>query len=146
MPFYVSPIAMGVMEKCYSREETIPSFRDTLARQDNDQAVIRTNGGRYKLWKKMFVGYERDTDHNKNGGVIPADEIPGYKSAINSELWQFIFKVLGGEKGNSVTGFMKCMPVMDDMTRSYTDAEWYKAFNITATEQDQIAEVLSELS
>ena len=143
VPFFVSPLAMSVLEKCYT-QDSVP-FKEKI-NPTEDQAVIRMNGGRWKKWEKMFVGYQRDTDHNQQGAIIPEAELPGFKSALDSELWKFIFKVLGGEKGNSVTGFMKCMPVMDDMTRSYTDAEWYKAFNITATEQDQIAEVLSELS
>lgn len=143
VPFFVSPTAMSVVNKCYT-PNNIP-FVEKLDASDTD-AVIRVNGGRWKEYKKIFVGMNSDTTHNQQGAIISKNDLPGYESAIASDLWKFMFKVLGGEKGNSVTGFMKCMPVMEDMTRSYTNAEWFKAFGITASEQQKISEVLNELS
>ena len=39
---------------------------------------------------------------------------------------------------------MKYMPVMPDMTRSYTDDEWFKAFNIDEDMQKDIIQYLKD--
>jgi hypothetical protein len=138
VPFYVSATATSVIAKTWQVQQTMPNFRDTLEKQEDGVAVLRLQGGQYKTWKKTTVGYEKDTDNNKNGTVIDENEIPGYQSAVNSQLWEYIFKVFGGNSGNSPTGFMKHMPIMDDMTRAYTDEEWFQAFNITPEQQQEI--------
>ena len=76
--------------------------------------------------------------------IIETNEIPGYQSAVKSKLWEYIFKILGGEKGNSVTGFMKYMPIMADMTKEYNNDEWFAAFNIDTEMQKDIDQYLKD--
>jgi hypothetical protein len=142
IPFYVSATATSVLSKTWKSgwksNPTLPNFKDTLEKQEDDVAVLRLQGGQYKTWKKTTVGYEKDTDNNKNGTIIDEKDIPGYQSAVNSQLWEYIFKVFGAQSGNSPTGFMKHMPVMKDMTRAYTDQEWFEEFGIDLKEQEEI--------
>jgi hypothetical protein len=137
VPFFVSSLAKDVVAKTWSVHQTM-NFKDKLNKHSDDTAVLRVQGGRFKQWKKTTVGYEKDTTNNKNGAIIPEKEIPGFESAINSQLWKYIFKIFGAEAGNSPTKFMKHMPVMKDMTRSYTDEEWFNAFNIGSEQQKEI--------
>lgn len=137
VPYFVSATATSVIAKTWQKDQTI-NFIDKLPKQSDETAVLRVQGGQYKQWKKTTVGYEKDTDNNKNGAIIDKHEIPGYQSAVDSQLWEYIFKVFGGHKGNSPTKFMKHMPIMDDMTRSYTDEEWFQSFDITPEQQQEI--------
>lgn len=143
VPFEITPTAKKVLDNCF----TIPSkidFRESIKQAEDNDVVLKVNGGRYKLWKKVFVGYNKDTKNNQQGAILKEEELLGYQSAIKSELWEYIFKILGGEKGNSITGFMKHMPVMEDMTRSYTNQEWYSSFNITNEMQSEIKNFLRD--
>ena len=137
IPYFVSATATSVIAKTWQKEQTI-NFIDKLSKQSDETAVLRVQGGQYKQWKKTTVGYEKDTDNNKNGAIIDETEIPGYQSAVDSQLWEYIFKVFGGHKGNSPTNFMKHVPIMDDMTRTYTDEEWFQAFGIEPDQQQEI--------
>lgn len=142
MPFDVSPTAKKVLDKCF----TVPAkieFREAISAKDDD-AVIRVNGGRFKTWKKTFVGLNKDTQHNAQGAIISKDDIPGFKSLIQSTLAEYMFKILGGEKGNSVTVILKHFPVMKDMTESYSNEEWFKAFDIDNDMQADIAKYLKD--
>lgn len=138
-PFHVSPTAAEVMKNCWSIQNL--NFNEKVVAKDDD-AVLKVNGGRYKLWKKTFVGLNKDTEHNQQGAIIDKADILGYQSAVKSKLWEYIFKVLGGEKGNSITGLMKYMPVMKDMTKAYSDDEWFHAFNI---DEDMQADIIKYL-
>lgn len=143
VPFEITPTAKKVLDKCFTIPAKIP-FKESIKDASDDDVVLKVNGGRYKLWKKVFVGYNRDTKNNQQGAILAANEILGYQSAIKSELWEYIFKILGGEKGNSITGFMKHMPVMEDMTRAYTNEEWYSEFNINEKMQKEIKQFLGD--
>lgn len=136
VPFEVSPTAKQVLDNCFMIPARIP-FKEKISPEDTD-LVLKVNGGRFKQWKKTFVGPNKSTTHNQQGAILPAGSELGYQSAVKSKLWEYIFKILGGEKGNSVTVIMKHLPIMDDMTRSYTDDEWFKAFNITTEMQTVI--------
>ena len=143
VPFEVSPTAKKVLDNCF----TIPSkieFRESIRDANDTDVVLKVNGGRYKQWKKIFVGHNKDTKHNQQGSILKKQELLGYQSAIKSKLWEYIFKILGGERGNSITGFMKHLPVMPDMTRSYTDVEWFNHFNITTEMQNNIDQFLKD--
>jgi hypothetical protein len=140
-PFHVSITAANVLKNCWSKPNI--NFLEHTNATDTD-VVLKVNGGRYKLWKKTFVGLNKDTEHNQQGAILDSTEILGYQSAIKSKLWEYIFKILGGEKGNSVTGLMKYMPIMPDMTKAYTDEEWFKAFNIDEKMQKDIDQYLKE--
>ena len=142
VPFEVSPTAKQVLDNCFTVPALIP-FREKIL-PAYDDLVLKVNGGRFKQWKKTFVGLNKDTAHNQQGAILPLAEQPGYESAVKSQLWEYIFKILGGEKGNSTTVIMKHLPIMPDMTRSYTDAEWYAAFNITPEMQADISIFLKE--
>jgi len=139
-PFHVSITATEVLKNCWTKPAI--NFQENIKDAASTDAVLKVNGGRYKLWKKAFVGLNQDTEHNQQGAILDSKEIPGYQSAIKSKLWEYIFKILGGEKGNSVTGFLKNMPIMPDMTKSYTDQEWFTAFNITPAMQQDIDQYL----
>lgn len=108
-----------------------------------DEAVLRLNGGRFKTWRRTFVGLERDTANNQQGAVIAHEHIAGYQSAVASELWEYLFTIYGAPAGQS-PNFMRFFPVMPDMTRAYTDDEWYREFNITADEQAYIRSFLKK--
>jgi hypothetical protein len=140
-PFHVSVTAAEVLKNCWSKPNI--AFSESISANDTD-LVLKVNGGRYKVWKKTFVGFNKDTEHNQQGAKLNIAEILGYQSAVKSKLWEYIFKILGGEKGNSVTGLMKYMPIMPDMTKSYTDDEWFTAFNITLKMQDDINQYLKD--
>jgi hypothetical protein len=140
-PFHVSVTATKVLKNCWSKSNI--SFSENISASDSD-IVLKVNGGRYKVWKKTFVGLNKDTEHNQQGAILNSAELLGYQSAVKSKLWEYIFKILGGEKGNSVTGLMKYMPIMPDMTREYSDDEWFAAFNITPEMQQDITQYLKD--
>jgi len=143
-PFYFSPAAVRIIQNSWQQHKSFANFVENLNAKD-DNVVLRVNGGRFKLWKKLFVGFDRDTQNNLQGAVINDNELPGYLSASKCKLWEYIFKVMGCEKGNSVTGVFQHLPIMDDMTRSYTDQEWFSAFNIDEQMQREIAKFLREV-
>lgn len=141
-PFHVSITATKVLKNCWSKPSI--SFMENIKEANDNDAVLKVNGGRYKVWKKTFMGLNKDTEHNQQGAIIETNEIPGYQSAVKSKLWEYIFKILGGEKGNSVTGFMKYMPIMADMTKEYNNDEWFAAFNIDTEMQKDIDQYLKD--
>ena len=141
VPFVINKTAFSVVRKCFSGGHKTMEFREKISAKPDD-AVVRVNGGRFKIYSKTFVGLESDTKHRQQGAIIAQNEISGYKSAVNSKLWQYLFKIMGGESGNSVTGIMAMLPVLDNMTRSYSDDEWYSAFDITPEEQADITTFL----
>lgn len=142
VPFEVSPTAKKVLDQCFMVPAKIP-FKEKITPNPTD-VVLRVNGGRFKQWKKTFVGLEQNTSNNQQGAILPADSIPGFTSLINSKLAEYIFKILGGEKGNSTTVILKHMPVMPDMTVSYSDQEWFDAFGIDKEMQADINKFLQE--
>jgi hypothetical protein len=144
VPFYVSKTAVSVIKKCFNVSGNTIGFKEKIQSASASDAVLKVNGGRFKQWKKTYVGVNSGTKHNQQGAVIKNVELPGYTSAVNSELWEFIFKVMGGEKGNSVTGLMDRLPIMPDMTKEYTNDEWYKAFGVTDQEQADIQQFLKD--
>lgn len=145
VPFFVHKNAFSIIKKCFNTgSDTIP-FRDDMSTVETpDSYVIRVNGGQWKLWSKLYVGINSGTKNNQQGGIIDAADVPGYQSAIQSELWEYIYKFFGTEKGTSPTTVMKRMPKMADMTKSYSNQEWYEAFNITDEEQQEIKKFLKE--
>jgi hypothetical protein len=142
VPFYVSKTAVSVIKKCFNVSNNTINFKESIQAALPTDAVLKVNGGRFKQWKKTYVGLNGGTNHNQQGAVIKITDLPGYTSAVNSELWEFIFKVMGGEKGNSVTGLVDRLPIMPDMTKSYTNDQWYNAFGITSQEQADIQQFL----
>lgn len=144
VPFYVSKTAVEVIKKCFNVSNNTIGFKESIKDAKPSDIVLKVNGGRFKQWKKTYVGLNSETQHNQQGAVIKSKNLPGYTSAVNSELWEFIFKVMGGEKGNSVTGLMDRLPIMPDMTKSYTNNDWYNAFGITAQEQSDIQKFLKD--
>jgi hypothetical protein len=141
-PFHVSPTAVNILKNCWTAPNI--NFLESIKNAKDDDVVLKINGGRFKQWKKTFVGFNKDTEHNQQGAILSSLEILGYQSAIKSKLWEYIFKILGGEKGNSVTGLMKYMPIMPNMTKSYTDDEWFAQFNITPKMQQDIDQYLRD--
>ena len=143
VPFYVSKTAVSVISKCFNTTTKTIGFKEKISPTD-DSVVLKVNGGRYKQWKKTYVGENVFTKHAQQGAILKTTELLGYKSGAESELWDYMFKMLGGEKGNSVTTLVDRMPIMPDMTRAYTNDEWYQAFGITAEEQADIKKFLEE--
>jgi hypothetical protein len=143
VPFIVSPTAKKVLDKCFMIPSRIPFKENTSTATKND-VVMKVNGGRFKIWKKSFVGYNKDTSHNAQGAILPGNELTGYQSAIKSKLWEYMFKILGGERGNSVTTICKHLPVMNDMTVAYSDQQWFDAFGIDIEMQADIDKFLQE--
>lgn len=144
VPFYVSKTSVSVINKCFNISKNTIGFKESIRIASETDIVLKVNGGRFKQWKKTFIGMNNDTKHNQQGAIIPAENFPGYASAVKSELWEYVFKVMGGEKGNSTTGLMDRLPIMKDMTRSYSNEEWYSSFEITEEEQKNIKKFLSE--
>lgn len=141
VPFLINKTAFNVVRKCFASGFRTMEFREKINATPND-AVVRVNGGRFKIYSKIFVGLENETKHRQQGVLINTNEIIGFKSAVSSKLWEYLFKIMGGESGNSVTGIMAMLPVMNDMTRPYSNAEWYAAFGITDDEQADIEKFL----
>lgn len=142
VPFEVSPTASKVLNQCFTLPAQIP-FKEKISAEDSD-VVLKVNGGRYKVWGKTFVGRNKDTEHNQQGAILNKEDLLGYQSAIDSKLWEYIFKILGGEKGNSTTVIMKHMPIMEDMTKAYSNKEWFDAFKIDRDMQHDILKFLTE--
>lgn len=137
VPLNLSSLSFSIVKKCFNVGDTTIGFREKIV-ADDDSLVLKVNGGRFKIWSKTFVGFNKDTEHNQQGAIIHPDHLLGYKSAVKSKLWGFLFKVLGGEQGNSVTGMVDRLPTMPDMSIEYTDAEWYDAFCLNQEEIDFI--------
>lgn len=139
-PYHFSSQGYGIIAKTWQGENPRIDFVAAPTPKPDD-AVLRVNGGRFKSWSKMFAGYQRDTVNNQQGGIIDENDVPGFQSALKSDLWEYLFLVMGAADGQS-PGYIKYFPVMSDMTRSYSNDEWYEAFNITEAEQQHIREYL----
>lgn len=145
VPFYVSKTAMSVMKKCFNVTDQTIGFKESIADRVKDtDTVLKVNGGRFKQWNKTYVGKNSGTQHCQQGAIIKPEEVKGYTSARDSLLWEYLFKVLGGERGNSVTGLVDRLPIMPDMTQYWPNQAWWDHWGITPEEQADIVKFLKD--
>jgi hypothetical protein len=100
--------------------------------KEND-AVIKINGGRFKIYDKMYIGMNSGTKHKAQTMIIPSSHIDFYKSIFNSKLFKFMFKVYGGENGQSSTGILKRLPRLP-INKIWSDNEIFLYFKLTENE------------
>lgn len=139
-PYYFTGIGYQIAKKTLNVKDPVIEFHASVSAKPN-QAVLTVNGGRFKQWHKTFVGYARENPNTQQGAIIPEAHIPGYQSALKSDIWEYLFLVYGAAAGQS-PNYMGYFPTMPDMTREYTNDEWYQAFGITPEEQAHVREYL----
>ena len=69
--------------------------------------------------------------------IIDPNKINEYKSIFKSDLFKFIFKVYGGESGQSSTGILQKLPNLKP-TKIWTNDEIYSFFRLTESEINHI--------
>lgn len=135
VPFDFNKTNFSIVQKCIDLSHKW-SFTEKDNSNEND-AVIKINGGRYKIYDKLFVGLNNDTTHSAQTMVIDPNKIEEYKSIFKSELFKFIFKIYGGESGQSSTGILQKLPNLKP-TKIWTNDEIYTFFGLTNDEINHI--------
>ena len=146
LPFHITPASISVLKKCFftgSKEDIMPFKEDIRSKNlTEDSYVVAINGGVYRDWNKIYVGRYGDCPHKSKatGAVIDANELPFYKSLVDSKLGLYLFYILGGLDKQSPTGILQRMldHTKFDKTKSYSDTDFYKMFDITKDEQNDI--------
>jgi len=137
LPFNVKKITANIIKKTYNNIE-----KWNFTEKDNSNktdSVVMINGGRFKQYKKIFIGEKNNTKHSAQSMIIEKNAIKNHTSIFNSKLFNFVFVSLGGEAGQSSTGILQSLPYVD-ISRIWTDNELYKHFNLTQKEIDYIEE------
>jgi hypothetical protein len=134
-PFVINEITYSIMKKCFSNDNW--NFKEINNSKEND-LVVQINGGRFKQYKKLFVGISKDSSHNAQTLILNKKiPIQNVQSVFKSKLFTFVFKVYGGESGQSSTGILKKLPYLP-LDKLYTDNTIYKEFGLTSEETDYI--------
>lgn len=130
-PFILDTNTFSILEKCFNGNNW--NFKERNHSNEND-VVVQINGGRFKQYKKLFVGYSKDSPHSAQTLILDStSNIDNAKSIFQSKLFEFIFKIYGGENGQSSTGILKKLPKLS-LDFKYSDNDIYKYFNLTNEE------------
>lgn len=135
VPFDFNKTTFSIIKKCIDLSHKWP-FTERDNSNPND-AVIKINGGRYKIYEKLFIGYNIDTTHSAQTMIIDSNKIEEYNSIFKSKLFRFIFKIYGGESGQSSTGILQKLPNLST-NKIWTNDEIYSFFNLTEYEINYI--------
>jgi len=130
-PFILDKITFSILHKCFSGDNW--NFMEKNSSSKND-LVVQINGGRFKQYKKLFVGYSKDSTHNAQTLILDSNlKIENIESVFKSKLFEFIFKIYGGESGQSSTGILKKLPNID-LQKKWNNLNIYKKFNLSDEE------------
>jgi hypothetical protein len=130
IPFTPNRITINIVNKCFTGKNWKFTEVDKSCPKD---LVVKINGGRFKKYDKLFVGVSSKAPHKAQTLVIPKKNSKVAKTVFKSKLFDFIFKSLGGESGQSSTGILQSLPKVD-LNRGWTDAQLYKHFKLTKEE------------
>jgi hypothetical protein len=134
-PFLLDMNTFSILNKCFSGDNW--DFRE-INHSNAEDVVIQINGGRFKQYKKLFIGYSEESPHSAQTLILdPQISIESVKSVFKSKLFEFIFKIYGGESGQSSTGILKKLPKVE-LDRTYTDTDLYTEFKLTPEEINYI--------
>ena len=130
IPFTPNRITINIVNKCFTGKNWKFTEVDKSCPKD---LVVKINGGRFKKYDKLYVGVSSKAPHKAQTLVIPKKNSKVAKTVFKSKLFDFIFKSLGGESGQSSTGILQSLPKVD-LNRGWTDAQLYKHFKLTKEE------------
>jgi hypothetical protein len=138
IPFDVTPDNLSILNKTYSSKKW--KFTECDKSKESD-LVVKINGGRFKKYDKLFIGRSSDTNHSAQTMVIAdTKNLANYKTIFNSKLFCYVFKILGGEAGQSSTGILQSLPMVDT-NMAWSDVELYNHFNLTNKEIELIEKI-----
>jgi len=125
----------SILQKCFSDDNW--NFRE-IDNSNNDDIVVKINGGRFKNYSKLFVGISKNSPHKAQTLILDNSvDIDIVNSIFKSKLFQFIFKIYGGENGQSSTGILKKLPKIL-LNKEHSDTSIYRQFKLSNKEIDYI--------
>jgi len=136
LPFYLSKINQDIVKKCLNTDNRW-EFKEKTYPEPEDY-IIGINAGRYKQYKKLYVGVARNNPNSPAQTLhIDRNKVSNYKSIFNSKLFSYMFKVMGGEAAQSSTGILQSLPYIEPI-KEYTDKQLYKMFDLNPKEIEKI--------
>lgn len=131
IPFDFNLNTYNIAKKCVNLNDLwLFTERD---KSNNIDCVVKINGGRFKIYDKLYVGNNVNTEHKAQTMIIPSDKVEIYNSIFKSNLFKFMFKIYGGENGQSSTGILQRLPKLP-LNQVWTNDEIYKFFGLTNNE------------
>ena len=130
IPFTPNRITINIINKCFTGKNWKFTEVDKSCPKDS---VVKINGGRFKKYDKLFVGVSSKAPHKAQTLVIPKKNLKVAKIIFKSKLFDFVFKSLGGESGQSSCGILQSLPKVD-LDREWTETQLYKHFKLTKQE------------
>ena len=131
LPYDFNLMTYEIAKKCINVDSPwVFTERDNSNVNDN---VIKINGGRFKIYDKLYVGSNYDTEHKAQTMVINENDVESYRSMFKSNLFKFMFKIYGGESGQSSTGILQRLPKLP-IGKIWTNDEVYQYFKLTEKE------------
>lgn len=135
IPFDLCNISYNIAKKCINLHN-----KWSFTEKDfsvSDDSVVKINGGRFKKYEKTFVGLTQNTQHKAQTMIIDPSKTSYFESIFKSNLFKFIFKIYGGEDGQSSTGILQRLPLLP-ATKIWTNTEIYNHFDLDEVEIDFI--------
>lgn len=135
IPFDFNLMSYNIAKKCINLNDLWEfTERD---KSDINHSVVKINGGRFKIYDKLYVGQNLYTEHKAQTMIIEEDRIENYRSIFKSNLFKFMFMIYGGESGQSSTGILQRLPKLS-VDKFWTNSEIYEYFNLTNEEINYI--------
>lgn len=136
----VSDINQSIFNKCFDKD----NMWDVKQTQYNKEpgAHLVFDNGRYKRWKNNQIGSGTALTNRGPYITFPSSKVTSYRSMFKSKLFEFIFKILGGESGNSPAPVG--LPTNPGDHKKWTDQELYKHYKLTQREINHIEEYHSK--
>jgi len=135
LPFDLNLMTYNISKKCVNIDK--PWVFTERDKSNTNDTVVKINGGRFKIYDKLYVGHNEGTEHKAQTMIIDSDKIENYRSIFKSNLFKFMFKVYGGESGQSSTGILQRLPKLD-IKKVWTDNEIYEFFGLTLKEREYV--------
>jgi hypothetical protein len=137
LPFKISPMNISILQACYSATNR---WAFTWDKSKPTDYTVKLMGGRFKKYEELTIGLSSDSAHKGDTLIIhKPSEVANYETIFRSKLFQYFFRMLGGEGSANATGILQRLPYLDT-SRPWTDAEIYKEFGLSPEQIAMIEE------
>ena len=141
LPYDVTDLNISISSKCLNLDN-----KWNFTEKDNSKCndfVVKINGGRFKKYEKLFVGYNSETKHKAQTLILETGKDEIYRSIFKNKLHHYIFIIYGGESGQSSTGILQRLPYLPT-TKVWSQSEIYQYFNLTQEEINLIEKTIKD--
>jgi Eco57I restriction-modification methylase len=138
-PYHCTQTIWGFFNKLYQYPDKMTEWHIITDNQKDSGSYIVLPKNRF-----LYLTSIRYTENLAADDTITARWLiiypvkgAGVESYINSRLFHYVFRILGGDNSGSSSGLMRKIPAVD-WNRIYTDAELYALLNLTDAERADI--------